>query len=604
MAKSRLLSPIIVADQKELRDLVLDAEQHADRAETAADVAALNAGVYVDTAAGLAATSEGDYFSVPSAEDDEYLILYLHDTGGVATEIKRYPSKRYIDGFFEIDESVFEDYVLGKVVSINSSSVNSLAGYAHTDYIAVQEGDVITVPYGAIDSLAAYYNEEKTWTGGFKGFASVVPFSFTIPENVHFIRINIRLSFTPIEEYWVLKSWRRHAEPGSAVSLKNGFVPKGQIEGYMPEPVNLFDIANMSTTTLVRRTNGSFGANTSYPHVGNTGFIPVKPNTTYRTSWSDVTDWVAEYTDNGVFVSGYTGRASDMFTTSPTTHYVVANMLIDDADVYELIQVDPPFESLLWLEPRLKALSQGMLSGRFAGKNLLVTGDSITDSNNSHTTVWWHGFLKEWLGFATVQNDGKSGTGLIKTGTGGVAGINYRLANWGGLYSEPDVILIMGNMNDGTSSTSGAWSWIYGTDDAHKGDFATEVTEENMADSLWFALRYLFEELLRQYPNVPIGFIVSQPRGQIAVKSGTARPGYSTKCWGMDGWFAEWCDVIETITAHYSVPVLNLYKESGLRPWVDANNEEFFSQEDRVHPNLKGHRLMAERIVPFVLQYL
>lgn len=70
----------------------------ADRAEVAADAAQLSAGVYADTTAGLTATSVGDYFSVPSVEDDEYLILYLHDTGSVATEIKRYPSVNKVDG--------------------------------------------------------------------------------------------------------------------------------------------------------------------------------------------------------------------------------------------------------------------------------------------------------------------------------------------------------------------------------------------------------------------------------------------------------------------------------------------------------------------------
>src|SRR5699024_399404 len=124
-------------------------------------------------------------------------------------------------------------------------------------------------------------------------------------------------------------------------------------------------------------------------------------------------------------------------------------------------------------------------------------------------------FLRDWLKIGIIQNDGTSGAGLIKTGDKGV-GLNYRLDTWATTYTEPDSIIIMGNMNDGTSGATGAWNWIYGTGDAHKGDFTTVVTTENMASSLWFALRYLFEELLRMYPNKPIGFIISQPRGQIA----------------------------------------------------------------------------------------
>src|SRR5690606_2645921 len=42
-------------------------------------------------AAGLAATTDGDYFSVPSENDVEYLILYRNDNGS-AMEVRRYPS--------------------------------------------------------------------------------------------------------------------------------------------------------------------------------------------------------------------------------------------------------------------------------------------------------------------------------------------------------------------------------------------------------------------------------------------------------------------------------------------------------------------------------
>ncbi|WP_288075999.1 hypothetical protein [Pseudomonas sp.] len=60
-------------------------------AEAARDAAQLSAGVYVDTSAGLAATTNGKYFSVPSADINEYLILYKNNSG-VALEVKRYPS--------------------------------------------------------------------------------------------------------------------------------------------------------------------------------------------------------------------------------------------------------------------------------------------------------------------------------------------------------------------------------------------------------------------------------------------------------------------------------------------------------------------------------
>lgn len=67
----------------------------ADRAEAAADAAALNADIYADTTAGLAATVDGQYFSTVSAESDEYLILYLNNVG-VAVLQKIYPSTEVV----------------------------------------------------------------------------------------------------------------------------------------------------------------------------------------------------------------------------------------------------------------------------------------------------------------------------------------------------------------------------------------------------------------------------------------------------------------------------------------------------------------------------
>ncbi|WP_418141505.1 hypothetical protein NUW46_04860 [Marinobacter sp. MA] len=90
-------------------------EAGADRSELARDAAQLSAGIYVDIAAGLAATTEGDYFSVPSADSDEYLILYRHDAGSTAIEIQRYPSAAGVEAAVgEIKKAVDYDSVYGK----------------------------------------------------------------------------------------------------------------------------------------------------------------------------------------------------------------------------------------------------------------------------------------------------------------------------------------------------------------------------------------------------------------------------------------------------------------------------------------------------------
>ncbi|MBK8583875.1 MAG: hypothetical protein IPL86_19305 [Flavobacteriales bacterium] len=67
------------------------AEVARDEAEAARDAAQLSSGIYADTTAGLAATVSGGYFSTPSGDSDEYLILYLN-SAGTAVEVETYPS--------------------------------------------------------------------------------------------------------------------------------------------------------------------------------------------------------------------------------------------------------------------------------------------------------------------------------------------------------------------------------------------------------------------------------------------------------------------------------------------------------------------------------
>lgn len=84
------------------------------------------AAIYVDTTAGLAATVNGEYFNVPSAEADESLILYRNDSG-VATEITRTPNNLAVDNAIaaanSLDYTALSPYEL---VQQNTFEVNTL----------------------------------------------------------------------------------------------------------------------------------------------------------------------------------------------------------------------------------------------------------------------------------------------------------------------------------------------------------------------------------------------------------------------------------------------------------------------------------------------
>ena len=77
------------------------AQEAATRAEDARDAAHLNAGLKKNIAEGLQATVDGEFFSVASSANSEYLVLYKNNLG-VAQEVKRYPSGAAIDNMLSL----------------------------------------------------------------------------------------------------------------------------------------------------------------------------------------------------------------------------------------------------------------------------------------------------------------------------------------------------------------------------------------------------------------------------------------------------------------------------------------------------------------------
>lgn len=92
---SHKVDPLELADLLETMEVDAEAAQvAADEAEAARDAAFVNADVYADTAAGLAAVALGDQFQVVSGAE---IIRYREDAGPVATEVARYPSANGVD---------------------------------------------------------------------------------------------------------------------------------------------------------------------------------------------------------------------------------------------------------------------------------------------------------------------------------------------------------------------------------------------------------------------------------------------------------------------------------------------------------------------------
>lgn len=203
-----------------------------------------------------------------------------------------------------------------------------------------------------------------------------------------------------------------------------------------------------------------------------------------------------------------------------------------------------------------------------AGKKWLFIGDSITE-HNFRATKNYDQFLSEWLGIVSI-NRGMSGTGVNNPFQGNPSWLDD-LANY---PTDVDCISIMGALNDRRTAL-GAW-----------GDRGT--------DTAYGAVWNYFNQLIEKYPNKPIIYITSTPRD------------YS---YGVDGQYTAWVDAFIETAHNFSIPVLDLYRESGLRPWNATNNATYFScnsapNGDGVHPNALGQELMARKICDFAKVHL
>lgn len=147
------------------------AQQAASEADVSAAVALAAAGPnYADTAAGLAATSEGDTFAV---DEGDTIAVYRHDAGPTATFLRRYPKDiglpggAALVGFQQPDTGAVARTVQGKLretVSVldfgavgDGVNDDAPAFRAARDAMVARGGGIIYVPEGVyrFDSIEA-----------------------------------------------------------------------------------------------------------------------------------------------------------------------------------------------------------------------------------------------------------------------------------------------------------------------------------------------------------------------------------------------------------------------------------------------------------------
>jgi lysophospholipase L1-like esterase len=192
-------------------------------------------------------------------------------------------------------------------------------------------------------------------------------------------------------------------------------------------------------------------------------------------------------------------------------------------------------------------------TSKLKGKKWAAIGDSITAINI--VPKQYHTLLAEDKLIGTVYNHGIAGTGFI---AGGGSAIPNRLAS---IPSDTNFITVFAGTNDF--------------------DQPLGVLGDTTISTVYGAIDLTINTLINAFPLIPIAMMTPLPRR-----------GYST----IGNPIELVAKAVKEVAARYSIPVFDMYAQSGLRPWNDANNTAFFNNADGLHPNQVGHQLLASKL--------
>lgn len=281
------------------------------------------------------------------------------------------------------------------------------------------------------------------------------------------------------------------------------------------------------------------------------------------------------------------GKKVIKHTTSPEKHVIdllenskFVRFSIHKAEINE-IQTEQNNDMTAY-EPYEKKVGKDNLSREFVeefealkrlkwqGKKWACLGDSLTEKN-IRTTKHYHDYIAESTGIA-VFNMGVGGTGYKRTEENHTA-FYQRAAK---IPVDCDVVTIFGSGND--------LSLI--------GQLGTPTDVETT--TICGCINKTIDEIIKIKPTVSLGIVSPTPwiGNQPTADDSNA--------------MAKYTKALHDICKIRSIPFLDLYHCSNLRPWTSEGRNACYTKDDGngVHPDENGHKLIAPRFKIFLEQLI
>ncbi len=211
------------------------------------------------------------------------------------------------------------------------------------------------------------------------------------------------------------------------------------------------------------------------------------------------------------------------------------------------------------------------------GLKINFLGDSITQGHGvqKEESIYLN-ILKREAELSEARNYGIGGTRFAlqeadeKNG-GDTGSFSYR---YKAMDDDADIIVVFGGTND------------YGHGDAPIGGFS-----DRTPTTFYGACHFLFSKLIEKYEGKPIVIMTPLHRLNEERNTGDNKPeGVAS--------LKEYVNIIREVAEYYSLPVLDLFKNSGMQPSVPVIQQKFIP--DGLHPNENGHRIIADKLKVFL----
>lgn len=209
------------------------------------------------------------------------------------------------------------------------------------------------------------------------------------------------------------------------------------------------------------------------------------------------------------------------------------------------------------------------------GTKINFLGDSITEGagTSSHDKMFTMLIEREYG--AICQNYGIGGTRIArqKTPTEEKWDRDF-ISRVPEMDNDADIVVVFG-----------------GTNDFGHGDAPLGTMSDRTPYTFYGALHCLYTALTEKYPDVPVVILTPLHRLNEDSPKGDNKP-------EPVGTLKEYVNIIREVAEYYSLPVLDLFKESGLQPKIPVIQQKYVP--DGLHPNDDGNAILAHKIARFL----